>query len=239
MLQGGLPLRVVPSPPRDPAMQLSSQLPLPGWGTSPEGRPRVLCPFVMGVVSKTKCSFLKGAPGPDFKGSGKVLPRKLRAHTSPAATCGLTLASGVFLSLLGEDAGEDEGGSGESPSPSGTHPQRSGHSCVACPALGHIHLCPQQGSGAGKSVSQLLGLARGKGQHLPGLSLSASQQTEAWVSCVGSWPWKLWDPAASSLPSKVLGAVWPLLSGNWPGSLPQRVQLGPIPLPAPSAGPSH
>lgn len=173
VLRGGgggvLPLRLVPSPRPGPFFSAPLTAPTPSSGGLPsKGRPCVLCSFETGAVSKTNCekfperysraAGFRGSAGTCPGSTGPALPRQRRV---------LTLASGPFLSV-GKDAVEDIGGSGKNRSPSGNHPKGSGHSCVACP-------CLQQGFGAGKNASQLWSPAGGRGQHIPGLGLSASQ----------------------------------------------------------------
>ena len=109
----------------------------------------------------------------------------------PRTTQGLTLTSGAFLSQLGEDAGEGEGGSGESPHPLGIFLREV--DTPMCPAQCRAP-SPFASSRAlaleRMHLTYLLSLAGGKGQHIPGLSLSAPEQTEGLrlpLSCAGSW----------------------------------------------------
>lgn len=120
------------------------------------------------------------------------------ARHFPAVRSWLTLAAGAFLFSLGKGAGEGGEGSGERQSPSGHHPEGSGHSGVALPCSGPGPLWPQQVFGAGKNGPRLRSCAGGKGQHIPGLSLSAQYSqpgphpvpglpSEAAVGRVGDW----------------------------------------------------
>lgn len=97
-----------------------------------------------------------------------------------------------------------------------------------CLALGLAHPHLQQGFGTGKNELQLLSLAGVRGQHIPGLSLSASVKNSRQTKGPGHSPLRVFDqgrnsspqinceinwavtPAASPLTGKALGACpWP------------------------------
>lgn len=147
----------------------------------------------------------------------------------------LTLASGPFLSSLRKDAGEEDGGSGEAKVLLGTILREVDAPVWSCPARDHTRPWLQQSFLAGKNGSQRLDLAGGRGQHIPGLHLSASKsslQTEGLNLLPGS---------AGSLKCRGCVGIRNLYSSSraeWGLTLKPsflRVLLAPRPLPTPSA----
>ena len=119
-----------------------------------------------------------------FKGAGRPCPGSIEPALPWLCTCANPGLRGLPL-LIREGCWGGGQRFGRSQSPSGNYPKGSGCSCVALASTGpHPPLATAE-LWCWKEWVSTLGLAGGRGQHIPGLHLSSSESSgtqKAWAS---------------------------------------------------------